>query len=379
MKPLSVAFVSVYYYPMIGGITTHIAGIASALLEKGVSVSVLTKQMDGLPLFEVVKGVPVYRISAPGPRIISSPMFLTMAIFKLRQLQPDMIHAHELTLATTTAIVAKYLLGIPVVATAHSSGLQLGEVARVKKAFLGHYRLKILRRGVDVFIANSRVIDEEMAAVNIPLDHRRFIRNGIDTQRFVPPTVDRKRELRKELNLPDVPIAVYIGRLSSEKRVSHLVAVWPAVRAVHPEALLLAVGTGPEESAIRQMGVTGVRLVGAVDDVVPYLQAADLFVLPSVSEGFSLATLEALSAGLPVVVTPVGLIPEVVAQGVNGLIVPPDDVEALRDAVITLLGDTPQRREMESRNRELVSDEYSISKVTDKLLCLYSQLAMRKV
>jgi glycosyltransferase involved in cell wall biosynthesis len=118
----------------------------------------------------------------------------------------------------------------------------------------------------------------------------------VDTELFAPLSDSQKQRLRTELGLPsNAKIIVYLGRLTAEKRVDHLLCIWPEIRAAFPEAQLMIVGTGPEEAHLRQMSVPGVQFTGQVDDTIPYLQATDLFVLPSATEGLSNSMLEALS------------------------------------------------------------------------------------
>ena len=372
-----VAMISATYYPALGGIASQLTAVAPALQAMGFEVHIVTKQQANRPAFEKIDDVTIHRLATPGPRALASLAFVVQALFCLRRLRPDVIHAHELFLPTTTAVAAKMLTNSPILVTAHAGGPCLGEVARLKKSFLSGGRLALLRNQVDIFVAISRLIDTEMAAVNIPAKRRVVIPNGIDMTRFVALNDADKQALRGRLGVSDQPIVVFTGRLASEKRVNHLLEIWPTVRAHYPKALLWLVGDGPEEATLRQAATPGVALIGAVANVIPYLQAADLFVLPSVSEGFSLSTLEALATGLPVIATPVGAIPDFITHGENGWIVPPDDVTALQTAVVTLLGDATLRRHLGGHARMRVVNEYSLPAVVAQLAATYAELASK--
>ena len=109
-------------------------------------------------------------------------------------------------------------------------------------------------------------------------------------------------------------------------------------------------------------------------DVAPYLQAADLFVLPSAAEGLSNALLEAMATGLPCVATAVGGAPEVVTGGETGLLVPPGEPERLLEAVVALMADAERRAELGRGARRTVETRYALSVVAARLLALYREV-----
>ncbi|RMF03428.1 MAG: glycosyltransferase family 1 protein, partial [Chloroflexi bacterium] len=163
-------------------------------------------------------------------------------------------------------------------------------------------------------------------------------------------------------------------RLSPEKRVNQLLDVWPAVRAAHPAATLLILGTGPQESVLRQQAGDGVLFCGRVDNVAPHLQASDLFVLPSATEGLSNALLEALAVGLPVIATNVGGAPDVVEHGHGGWLIPPDQPEQLQEALVTLLADPFQCRQFGQLARLRIERDYALPAVAQRLRRLYDSV-----
>ena len=153
-----------------------------------------------------------------------------------------------------------------------------------------------------------------------------------------------------------------------------LLRAWSTAAAGRSVSLLL-LGEGPEEAALRSIAGPGVTFTGRVEDIAPYLKAADLFVLPSATEGLSNALLEALAAGLAVVATDVGGARDVVEDTVGGRLVPPNDAEALAEALAALLEGTALRAAYGRAGRERVVDEYSLVSVADRLAALYRQLA----
>lgn len=366
-----------HQYPFAGGAERQQAEIAPFLQALNVDLHMVVRKRPGQLAYEVVSGVPVHRAPVPGPRALASVAYTVGALAKLRQLKPDVVHAHIMFSPARTAVYARQLFGASVVVTPHGGG-QPGDVARLLRRRFGRGQIRLLRNHVNAFISISRLIDGELAGIGIPEARRFPVPNGVDAERFAPLNADEKCALRASLGLPDAPIVVFAGRLIALKRVNNLIAVWPAVRAVHPEALLLVLGTGEEEAALKASAGDGVRFEGLIENVVPYLQAADIFALPSTAEGFSVAILEALSCGLAAVVTDVGGARDVIQDRENGWIVQPDDLPGLQEAFITLLKDTSQRLTLGNRGRETILSDYQLPVIAQKLRAVYDHVLQAK-
>ena len=373
-SPIRVVMLSHGYYPRIGGVERQLAAVVPLLQARGMEPYVLTRRLRGTQRFETVGGAPVYRLPVPGPKPLASLTFTLSALPLIKRLNPDLIHAHELISPATTAIAARKLFGIPVVATVHGSGLS-SDVLRLKRRFLGKTRLKILCREIAAFCVISAVIDRELATEGVPVQKRISIPNGVDTGRFAPLAPAQKKALRSRLALPaEARIVIFVGRLAPEKRVDLLTGIWRSVRQAVPRALLLILGSGPEEAGLKQRAGDGILFLGSQPDVTPYLQAADLFVLPSAAEGLSLALLEALACGLPVIATSVGGNPEVIRHLETGWLTPPDDPPALTEAIVTLLEDEKLQSKLRENARAHAVQNYSLVKMADRLLDLYRQV-----
>lgn len=374
---LRLAMVSNEYPPFLGGISSNLQATAQALAQQGAEIHIITRQWDATApdvSHEVEgDGLIVHRLATSKQRWQASPAFIWWSANLVRRLQPAVIHAHELLLPTTTALIAKRLTGRPVVVTVHTSG-EMGDCVRLRRAAMGARRMEYVRSAVDRFVTISSVVAADMAAVGIPLQKRVVIPNGVDMERFQPIGADEKARLRRKLGLPDGTLVVFTGRLSPEKRVLPLAQQWPSLRQTYPDATLVLVGDGPEMAQLRALQAPGVWLAGPQADVVPFLQAVDLFVMPSVSEGFSLSTLEALACGLPTVATTVGAIPDMVTDGTTGKLVAPDDLPALLGAICQLLANRGAWGAMGSAARSNVVEHYSLSSTARQLLDLYQRL-----
>lgn len=368
---LQIAMVIQKYFPHVGGAEKQLQRLIPCLQARGFEVCVVTRKETGLESFEKVDDVPVYRLSSPGPKMLAGILFSFSAARLLARLRPNVIHAHEILSPTSAALLAKRFHGWPVVTKILRGGIR-GDIYKLKLRLFGMWRFNVLRRNVDAFIVISREIDDELAELNVPLEKRAFIPNGVDTEYFFPPSEAQKIILRAKLTIPpNAVVIICLGRLVAEKRIDHLIRVWPDVQLAFPDAVLFIIGAGREESRLRSMAGKGIQFTGQIEDSALYLQAADLFVSPSSTEGLSNSLLEALSSGLPVLATSVGGTKDVIQHNVNGYLIPPDDLSALRIGLLTLLGDSVLRKRLGEGGRQRVLSDFSLDAVADKLADLY--------
>jgi glycosyltransferase involved in cell wall biosynthesis len=372
---LQVAMLIHDYFPRVGGAQALLRSQASLLKARGVNVTILTRRFPATLAFEEIDGIPVYRLPMLPLKPAASIAYTIFAANLLRRLRPDVIHANEFISPATTALLAKRLFDIPIVVTPHRSG-PLGDVQRLQTRRGGPSRLKALREQADAFVVISKDIDTELSGIEIPPEKMHSINNGVDTTRFSPVEIARKIAIRESMNIPaDAVVVIYTGRLAREKRLDTLLTAWSALRSHFPKAELLLLGAGDQESKLRAMAGAGIRFLGSQSDVLPYLQAADIFVLPSEAEGLSISMLEAMSCGLAPVLTRVGGALEVISDEKNGLLIPPGDAHALQNALTKLLEDAALRSQIGFAARQRIVEEYSLESSVEKLLHLYHQLA----
>lgn len=175
-----------------------------------------------------------------------------------------------------------------------------------------------------------------------------------------------------------VPVIVHISNYRPVKRVTDVIRVFARVVAEQPARLVL-VGDGPDlgpaTDLARELGVLDrIRLIGVVDDVAPYLSGADLLLLPSQSESFGLVALEALAAGVPVIASRVGGLPEVVQDGVSGYLFPPGDVEGMARQAVALLRDRSLAERLGRAGAERAADRYPPERIVPRFEELYHRV-----
>ena len=269
-KTIKIAFVSLTYPPVPGGIASHLAEVAKELAKHGFEVHVLTKWTPGNPIIEHTDNLVIHRFKSHGRGYIARISFLVKSVVCFFQIKPCLVHSHEIFLPTTTSLIYKLLTNTPIVTTIHASGLIYSEVEALKRSTLGFFRQYWLSRFIDYFIAISRTIEKELGTMGISDSKIVPIPNGIDMDRFVPSSDSERMILREQLGLPKGFIVIYTGRLVGPKRVGDLIEIWPNIRRVYPEATLLIVGTGPDEDDLRQSAGSGIIFSGNIQNVATY-------------------------------------------------------------------------------------------------------------
>jgi glycosyltransferase involved in cell wall biosynthesis len=178
------------------------------------------------------------------------------------------------------------------------------------------------------------------------------------------------------------PTVLFLGDVSRRKGVHDLVRAFAAIAPRHPRARLVCAGEGALEDLRRlaeRLGLSQrIACPGwlAAERKNAELAAATIFVLPSYAEGLPMALLEAMSFALPVIATPVGAIPQVISDGVNGLLVPAGDVPALAAALARLLGEPALRARLGAAARASIEARFSLESAIERLLALYGRFGI---
>jgi glycosyltransferase involved in cell wall biosynthesis len=214
------------------------------------------------------------------------------------------------------------------------------------------------------------------------------IHNFIDYPRLAAVPADARRRVRGSLAIAaDTPLLGIIGNVILRKGLLYLVRALPAVLAAVPDARLLVVGGEDQgvyasrvRAAAEQCGVAGaITWTGHRGDVDEVLAALDLYVLPSLEESLPLSVLEAMAAGLPVVASAVGGIPECVVAGDTGLLVPPGKSAPLAAAIVALLADPARRRCFGEAGRRRVAERFSAESQTPSIEAAFARVIRGRV
>jgi glycosyltransferase involved in cell wall biosynthesis len=290
----------------------------------------------------------------------------------LKRVRPDVIHAHD-----------PHAVAMASVALSMSNGHQSPALVVARRVDFRLKRNSFSRwkyRQVDLFISSSEAIRQILIRDGVEAERVVTVHEGIDVERMahVEPA-----NVRAEFFLPHgAPVIGNIAALVPHKGQRHLVDAMPLVIREVPDARLVILGEGELRSDLEQQ-VRHLHLdhhvvmPGFRADVLSLLKGVDLFVMSSETEGLGTSLLDAMAASKPCVGTRVGGIPEVVDDGVTGLLVPPHDPVALATAILALLRDPALRERMGAAGLARVSSEFTVERMVQGTLAAYDRAISR--
>lgn len=283
----------------------------------------------------------------------------------------DIVHAHMPRASVPGTIIGR-AARVPVIVS-HEHGWSFD--GKPVRRFLDR---NVVARGSDVLLAVSEWDRRNIAEVEqVPLERVRVLPNGI------LPLPSQGHDLRAELGIPaEVRLVGAVGMLRPEKGYRDLVDAMALLKRDSAAIRCVIAGDGPEEESLRRMisslGLTeDVVLLGRRTDVADVIRALDVAVLSSKHEGSPLAVIEYMAGAIPIVATAVGGIPELIEDGVHGLLVEPSAPAALAAAVARLLADRGLASELGRAARERQRSSFDLDVVVSQLEALYDELYER--
>lgn len=349
-----------------GGISSYLLTLSRGLMAQGHEVFALTSGGNLVEKFESAGGKHFdfgFRVKSDGdPRIyFSLPHAKTFARLKI-----DIIHSNT---RATQVMGCSYSrrLGVPYVSTCH-----------------GFFKPKLFRRlfpcwGKRVIAISGPVKEHLVRDFHVDPFKVELIPNGIDLAEFSIPTQEAKEAKRRQHNISGGPVVGIIARLSDVKGHVHLIRAFKDVLRKFPLAKLLIVGEGPEEEKLRR-SVSELQLSSSVvffkiiDRTAEVLPLFDIFVMPSLQEGLGLSVMEAQAMGLPVVASRVGGLPDLIENNHTGVLVEPQDPQALAQAIISVLENPVKSWNMGRSARIFIEHHYSAPQMTQRTSELYEGL-----
>jgi N-acetyl-alpha-D-glucosaminyl L-malate synthase BshA len=288
----------------------------------------------------------------------------------------DILHVHYAIPHATTAYLAREMLKaehpLPFITTLHGTDITL---VGQESSFFDITRFSIEQSDINTAVS-AYLRDETYRAFGCLGCDIRVIPNFVNLDEYRPDDAQRQ-ERRERLAPADHRILMHVSNFREVKRVKDVVRVFARVRRAMP-ATLVMIGDGPErpdaEREARELEVwEDIRFLGRLDQVATLLQACDLFILPSQSESFGLAALEAMACGAPVVASRAGGLPEVIDDGVTGILEPVGSVEAMGRRAVELLRDAERHRAMRD-GAIAAAHEYSADRIVPMYEALYREV-----
>jgi glycosyltransferase involved in cell wall biosynthesis len=344
----------------IGGSERHLLTLLPALAALGHDVHFVGLDdpgWDAEPFYRELSAAKVTRL--PCPRDVDLGLVRRLRR-ELRSIAPDVVHTHlvHADLYGTLAVLGSRAA---LVSTKHNDDrFRTGPFRFVERG--------LARRAQRVIAITDSLRRFTIEEVGLPAAKVTTVHYGLD--RLPEPWGSDPG-----LELPEgARILLCVARLVPQKGVDVAAAALPRIRERHPDAVLVVLGEGPERG---WLGAEGLYLPGRVGDVAAWYRRAELLVHPVRWEGFGLALLEAMLAAKPVVASAVSSIPEIVVDGENGVLVPPDDPEALAAAITALLDDPDRAAAYGRAGAERARTEFSVARMAERTAEVYAAAASR--
>ena len=389
---MKILIASDLHYPTINGVATFSRNLARGLAERGHEVLVIAPSQTGKPSKEVDGNYVIVRTASvafpfyQNFRISLNPLREVKKI--IDEFDPDVIHIQMIVMWIGTAAM-KYgnKTGIPIVSTNHAMPENLMDnlklLAPVSKPI--NYTLKAYgarfhakadfltlptQAAIDMFSIGDKV------KMNVPMA---AVSNGIDLQRFTRGTAPA--EIYEKFGLPtDKPIISYIGRLDAEKHLPVLVRAFQQIHEKSPDTHLLVVGDGTDAANLRDIVASyglqdSVTFTGRVSDqeIVDLHKVGTVYCMPSPAELQSIATLEAMASGQPIVAIDAGALKELCQNERNGYLCEKDNVDEIAAALLKIV-QNPQLREQFAKESLAIANTHDLQTTLARFEEIYSDL-----
>ena len=332
------------------------------------SVCHYSHQEDLVPKLEQA-GVPIFRLLKGGRW---SPLAFFQLLLLIRKLRPHLVHTW-LVSANFWGRLAALLCGVPIIIASERT---CDPDRFLPERWLERLLARWTSRLLVVCEASKQLVTRQW---RVPAEKISVVTNGVDLADFTSVSSREASEWRQAIGVPDQCfLMATIGRMSAEKGHRQL---WHALARIGPTERLwsmVVLGDGPLRPQLRQLAQhLGIDrrliMVGKREQVAPFLAAADCLVLPSLREGMPNVVIEAMAASKAVIATTVGGVSELVTHGVNGLLVPPADPDALASAIRQLAARPDAVRAMGQAGRRRAEQHFTLQRMVEETVAVYEQ------
>jgi glycosyltransferase involved in cell wall biosynthesis len=337
--------------------------LVSALRERGHDCTLICPPESGIDAAARAAGIPVRNLFCAGD--LDLP-FAYRLVQYLQTSKPDLVHCHSRRGADMLGGLAASIADVPAVVSRRVDNTEMRLLATLRY------------RPFKKIIAISEAIAAVLKDHDVDDERIEVIRSAVDTEHFATPA--DCTAYRADFGLPEEALVIAAaGQLIPRKGHRYLLQAIADLRHSHPHLRTIIFGEGYLNNQLREQAASlglgdVVQFAGFRDDLDSYMSCVDVFVHPALAEGLGVVTLKAAAAGVPVVGFKAGGLVEAVVDGKTGILVPPENVEELRDSIATLLDDANLRAQMGSAGRERMQNEFSIDTMVDKHIALYESV-----
>jgi 1,2-diacylglycerol 3-alpha-glucosyltransferase len=385
---MKILIASDLHYPTINGVATFSRNLARGLAARGHEVLVIAPSQTNKKFKEIDDNHVVIRTASvpflPYQNFRISPTPGREVKKIIQEFEPDVIHIQMLMWIGQAAMKYGNKAGIPIVTTNHAMPenlmdniLILAPIARPINYMLTQYGARFHSKADYVTLPTQSAIDMFKATdkVKVPME---AVSNGIDLTRFSPGRPSAA--LYDRFNLPkDIPIVTFVGRLDAEKHIYVLINAFMRLLETHP-AYLLIIGDGQEAINLKEqaheLGIFDhITFTGRVseEDKEALLRVGTVFAMPSPMELQSIATLEAMASGQPIVAVDAGALSELCQEGRNGYLFPLDDDKKMTEALAKIIGDSSLREKM-SKESLAIAKTHDLNTTLARFEAIYGSL-----
>ena len=375
--------IGVVCYASVGGSGIVATELAKSLARRGHQVHLISTEPP-FRLGEYEAGLAFHRVHTPTYPLFREPQYMLSLANKIVQLSRefalDIVHAHYAIPHATAAYLAKQILleapdvKVPkIITTLHGTDITLlgGDPSYSEAVAFS------IEQSDGVTAVSESLKGETYASLPLRRDIRvipNFLDCGVYKRREIP-------DLRQRLCPPDKydRLIIHLSNFRPVKRVEAAIDVFRRIRQ-RVRAKFLLVGEGPELSRAMRMAHElnlgcDVEALGEQEHVIPLLSVSDLFLLPSATESFGLAGLEAMACGVPVIASRVGGLPEVIEHGVTGYLHPPDDLQGMADSGIALLTNPNLHAAFAKASRDRAEEFFCAKRVVPQYEAYYQEVS----
>lgn len=376
-------------YPprIVGGIARVVNDLSKRLIKDGHEVTVVTYREGNAPYFEDDKGVKVYRVDNymihPNNFIDWILQMNFNMIAKANELIAkegafDVIHAHD-WLVAYAAKTLKNSYDIPIVSTIHAteSGRNTGIHDEVQR-YINDTEWMLTYESTEVIVNSNYMKRELQSLFGLPFEKINVTPNGINVNMFNG--IERDYDFRRQYALDNEKIILFMGRLVYEKGVQHLISAMPKILNSYHDAKLVIAGKGGMidelKAQVNAMGIGNkVYFTGYMDakQVAKMYKCADVSVFPSTYEPFGIVALEAMLAGIPIVVSDIGGLNEIVEHGQNGMKSYAGNPNSLADSILELLYNPQLCDNVVKKAKAQVKNEFNWTKIAQDTHFIYQK------
>lgn len=341
----------------IGGAEVATYNIAKHLAERGHEVHIITTLDESLAEEEKTKeDIYIHRILSRKIRFIGVVVFWYKVLLKIRNLNPDIIHTQSL-IHNAPVMFSNIIFNFPYIIYGRGSDVYFPKEPNKSIS-------KLALKNASGVIALSEDMKKEMNKI-CNRDDISVLPNGIELNKFKGIS-EKKLFKKKEKTI------IFVGSLRPVKGVKYLIKAMNTINK-ETDTNLIIVGDGIDKEGLKtlveELNLQDcIHFVGKIpnEDVPRYMAQADIFALPSLSEGFPVVVVEAMASGLPIVTTNVRGLPEIIKNGENGFVVEPQNSEHMAEKILLLLKDEQLYRKI-SENNKVKAEEYSWDKISGEL------------